>query len=171
MYVIRKGVTLKDFDEDTQKFLRDNAGFDESRDISAEFEAFLNKRGIDLNEGHRLPDLLNQCNPCVMCSSNPFHCDEMETCNAINKWVELVDYIEMLNKSDSSKENYTIEQYGEIKELRSDVKNLQAALNRACDKLEIFSRICSDYNEDIALSEDWKEWCIESEGAKRKHKL
>lgn len=131
----------------------------------------LNKRGIDLNEGHRLPDLLNQCNPCVMCSANPFHCDVIETCNAINKWAELVDYIEMLNKSDASKENYTIEQYGEIKELRSDVKSLQAALNRACDKLEFFSRICNDYDEDIALSEEWKEWCIESEGAKRKHKL
>ena len=131
----------------------------------------LNKRGIDLNEGHRLPDLLNQCNPCVMCSSNPFHCKERKDCNAISKWVELVNYIEMLDASDTSKEECTIMQYGEIKELENEVKSLQAALNRACDKLEFFSRICNDYDEDIALSEDWKEWCIESEGAKRKHKL
>lgn len=170
MYTIRKGVTLEDFDRDTQKFLRD-IGFDETRDISAEFEAFINKRGIDLNEGHQPPDLLNQCNPCVMCPSNPFRCNEIESCNAINKWTELVDYIEKLEKSDASKEECTIQQHGEIKELRSEVKKLHAALNKACDQLEFFSRTCNDYDEDIALSEDWKEWCIESEGAKRKHKL
>ena len=45
----------------------------------------LNKRGIDLNEGHRLPDLLNQCNPCVMCSSNPFHCKERKDCKDVYK--------------------------------------------------------------------------------------
>lgn len=77
----------------------------------------------------------------------------------------------MLDASDTSKEECTIMQYGEIKELENEVKSLQAALNRACDKLEFFSRICNDYDEDIALSEDWKEWCIESEGVKRKHKL
>ena len=86
----------------------------------------LNKRGIDLNEGHRLPDLLNQCNPCVMCSSNPFHCKERKDCNAISKWVELVNYIEMLDASDTSKEECTIMQYGEIKELENEVKSLQA---------------------------------------------
>lgn len=159
MYTINKDVTLKDFDEVTQKFLRD-IGFEESRNLSVEFEDFLKKRNIDLNEGHRLPDLLNQCNPCVMCSSNPFHCNEMKDCNAVNKWVELVNYMEKLDASDTSKEECTIRQYEEIKKLRIEVKNLQAALNKACDKLEFFSRIYTyDYDEDIALSEDWREWC------------
>lgn len=36
-----------------------------------------------------------------MCPSSPFHCKIMKNCNAANKWIELVDYIERLEASDA----------------------------------------------------------------------
>ena len=76
----------------------------------------------------------NSCHshkPCKECHIN-------EICNNLvkphlNRLQELIDKYERLEKSDESKEQYTIEQHQEIHELRDKVRQLEKALDLYID--------------------------------------
>lgn len=50
----------------------------------------------------QLKDIIFQCNPCVMCRNNIFHCDSKDTCNASKKWIELIEHLNLLENDNKS---------------------------------------------------------------------
>lgn len=51
-----------------------------------------------------LRDIMFQCNPCVMCKNNVFHCGLSDTCtcNAENNWKKLVEHLNLMENDNKS---------------------------------------------------------------------
>lgn len=52
----------------------------------------------------QLKDILFQCNPCVMCKNNVFHCELSDTCtcNAEENWKKLIEHLNLLENDNKS---------------------------------------------------------------------
>lgn len=51
-----------------------------------------------------LRDILFQCNPCVMCRNNVFHCELSDTCmcNAEENWKKLIEHLNLIENDNKS---------------------------------------------------------------------
>ncbi len=72
----------------------------------------------------------NLCNKCKYKQFCTMDSDIAKINTLIYKYFELVEEYKKLEKSDASKEECTIEQHGEIKRLRSELKQLQDEVDK-----------------------------------------
>lgn len=115
----------------------------------------------------KLHNIMLQCNPCVMCPNNPFHCPNEETCNAMVNWKLLTEEIRKIETDLLAQTKARETAQGTIKQLLDENKQLEKALDKAIESRELIDD-CPPKHDGCQLDEKadgtcdkcWKEWCM-----------